>query len=107
MLPQQEGVDGVKSDEAEVHSIRFAVDDWTIWQEPEYNPNDAVVVINQWRAGDTRLLLHYSAAKRLGWDDELHRLRMEFRQGDNVLLADTYAFADSGMSTASEESGFR
>lgn len=85
------------SDRAVAHSIRFNVDDWTVWQEPSYDPNDAVVVISQWRGGDTRYSCSIRLRNDLGWDDELHRLRMEFRQGDNVLLEDTYAFADTSV----------
>ena len=73
------------------------VDDWTVWPEPGYDPDNGVVVISQWRAGDIRYSCTIRLRNDLGWDDEIHRLRMEFRQGDNVLLEDTYAFADGSV----------
>lgn len=77
------------------HSIRFNVDDWTVWQEPDYDPD--FPVISQWRTGDIRYSCTIRLRNDLEWDDELHRLRMEFRQGDNVLLEDTYAFDDDSV----------
>ena len=89
--------DVVNSGKTNPHSISFNVDGWKVWQEPNYDPNDSIVVTNQWRAGDIRYSCTIRLQNDLGWDDELHRLRTEFRQGDNVLLEDTYAFADGSV----------
>jgi len=97
MFPQRDGMGEPESNGADVHSIRFNVDDWTVWQEPAYDPDDGVVVINQWKADDFRYYCTIRLRNQLAWDDELHRLRMEFRRGDKVLLEDTYAFADGSV----------
>ena len=103
MLTRREVGEGTALGGADTHSIRFTVDDWTVWQEPAYNPDDCVVVISQWKAGDFLYSCTLRLRNELDSDDELHRLRMEFRQGDNVLLADTYAFADGGVALPSKK----
>jgi hypothetical protein len=95
--PKQGELGNLESSETGSHSIRFNVDDWTVWQEPVYDPDDGVVVINQWKAGDFLYSCTIRLRNQLGWDDELHRLRMEFRHGDKVLLEDTYAFTDGSV----------
>ncbi len=88
ILPQQ--------DRGDPHSIRFAVDNWQVWQEPEHDLGGAVI-INGWREGCIRYSCTIRLRNELGVDEEIHRLRMEFRQGGKVLLADTYAFDDRGV----------
>jgi hypothetical protein len=95
--PKQGELGNLESSETGSHSIRFNVDDWTVWQEPVYDPDDGVVVINQWKAGDFLYSCTIRLRNQLGWDDERHRLRMEFRHGDKVLLEDTYAFTDGSV----------
>jgi hypothetical protein len=97
MFPQGDVIEAAESGGADAHSIRFSVDDWKVWKEPGNSPNDVFVVISQWRADDFRYSCTIRLRNELGWDDELHRLRMEFRQGERVLLADTYAFDDNGV----------
>lgn len=78
------------------HTIRFAVDDWKVWREPEHDLGGAVI-INGWREGCIRYSCTLRLRNELEVDEELHRLQIDFRQGDTVLLADTYAFDDRGV----------
>jgi hypothetical protein len=76
------------------HPIRFSVDGWTVWRERGNRPDDVIVVISPWSPGDIR----YSCVIRLrndsDWEEQLHRLRVEFRRGQQVVLSDEYAFGD-------------
>jgi hypothetical protein len=78
----------------EDHSIRLAVDDWTVWRERRNLPGDRVIFISPWTAGD----ICYSCVIRLRnnsvWEEQLHRLRVEFLRGQEVILSDEYAFGD-------------
>jgi hypothetical protein len=96
MLPRQGTMPEESRDSADIHSIRFAVDDWKVWREPDHDLG-AAVIINGWREGCIRYSCTIRLRNELGSDEEIHRLRIEFRQGDTVLLADTYAFDDRGV----------
>jgi len=79
---------------AEGHSIRLSVDDWEVWRERGNRPGDRIIFISPWAAGSVR----YSCVIRLRndseWEEQLHRLRVEFRRGQEVVLSDEYAFGD-------------
>ncbi len=75
-------------------SIRFAVDDWNVWRERGNLPGDVVVVHSGWKRGSVRYSCTILLRNDGQWDEQLHRLRIEFRHGDNVLLSDEYAFND-------------
>jgi len=77
------------------HSIRFGVDDWTMWRERGNLPGDTVVVISQWARGDVRYGCTVRLRNNLDDEDQLHRLRIEFRAGGRTLLEDTDAFNDA------------
>ena len=64
--------------------------------KPEHDTG-SVVLISQWREGCIRYSCKIRLRNELEVDEEIHRLRLEFRQGDAVLLADTYAFDDRGV----------
>jgi hypothetical protein len=93
-LEQIESPSTRQKPDADGYSIRFAVDDWNVWRERGNLPGDLVVVISGWARGNIR----YSCTIRLRndseWDVQLHRLRIEFRRAEQVLLADEYAFDD-------------
>ncbi|MDY3554240.1 hypothetical protein R5W24_003359 [Gemmata sp. JC717] len=76
------------------HSIRFGVDDWTMWRERGNLPGDVVWVISQWGRGDVRFGCTVRLRNDLYDEDQLHRLRIEFRAGGRTLLVDTDAFND-------------
>jgi hypothetical protein len=102
MLPRQDGMSIQERGSADIHSIRFAVDDWKVWREPDHDLG-GVVVINGWQEGCIRYSCTIRLRNEVASEEEIHRLRMEFRQGDNVLLADTYAFADGGVALPSKK----
>lgn len=79
------------------HSVRFAVDGWNMWRERGNLPGDTVVFISQWRRGDVRYGFTVRLRNNLDDEDQLHRLRIEFRAGDRTLLDDTYAFNDTPL----------
>ena len=95
-MPQQDVAPDEDQREADLHPIRFAVDDWKVWREPEHDLGDAVL-ISGWREGCIRYSCEIRLRNESGTEEEIHRLRIEFRQGETVLLADTYAFDDRGV----------
>jgi hypothetical protein len=76
------------------HSIRFGVEDWKVWRERGNLHDDAVVFISEWRRGDVRFSGTVRLRNNLGWDDQLHRFRAEFRKGDQPLFTDSYVLDD-------------
>jgi hypothetical protein len=75
-----------------VHSLRFAADDWQMWRERGNRPGDGMWVISGWKAGSIRYSVTLRLRNNTDWEEQLHRLCMEFHQGENVLLLDEYAF---------------
>ncbi|MFO0847127.1 MAG: hypothetical protein U0871_01020 [Gemmataceae bacterium] len=81
--------------EGQEHSVRFAVDDWDVWRERGNLPGDTVVIISQWRRGDVRYGCTVRLRNSLDDEDQLHRLRVEFRAAGRTLLGDPDAFSDA------------
>jgi hypothetical protein len=77
------------------HSIRFGVDGWTVWRERGNLPGDTLVFISQWRRGDVRYGCTVRLRNNLDDEEQLHRLRIEFRAGVRRLLADASVFNDT------------
>ena len=75
-----------------VHSLRSTADDWKVWRERGNRPGDSVVFINGWKSGSIRYSCTIRLRNNSDWEEQLHRLRMEFRQSGSVLLSDEYAF---------------
>ena len=96
IVPQQDTASDEDQRNADIHSIRFSVDDWKAWREPSHDLG-SVMVISGWREGCIRYSCKIRLRNESGVEEEIHRLRMEFRQGETVLLADTYAFDDRGV----------
>ncbi len=72
------------------HPICVTIDDWRMWREP--NHDGPLVVVNGWANGDIRYscTLHLRNDRRI--DDKLHRLRIEFRKGGEIVLAEEHGF---------------
>jgi hypothetical protein len=92
-LREIESPSGQVSD-AGSHSIKFGVDDWKVWRERGNLPGDLVHVIRGWKRGNLRYSCTIRLRNGLEWEEQLYRPRIEFRQGDAVLLSDEYAFTD-------------
>lgn len=73
------------------HDIEFAVEDWKMWRHRGNRPGDAVIFVSRWGDGDIRYSCKIRLRNRLNHDDELHRLRIEFRHGTEVRIADDSA----------------
>jgi hypothetical protein len=73
------------------HDIDFAVDDWTMWRHRGNRPGDSVIFVSVWGDGDIRYSCKIRLRNRLNHDEALHRMRIEFRQGDKVRFADDSA----------------
>ena len=86
---------GLQSAAGPDHSVRFGVDDWTMWRERGNLPGDVVWVVSQWGRGNVRYGCTVRLRNNLDDEDQLHRLRIEFRAGGRTLLSDTYAFNDT------------
>ena len=80
--------------QGEEHSIRFAVDDWKVWRHRGNRPGDVLVVVSPWASEDIRYSCVIRLRNNLDWEDQLHRLRIEFRRGERVVHSDGYAFRD-------------
>lgn len=73
------------------HGIEFAMDGWELWRHRGNRPGDGVILISQWGDGDIRYSCKIRLLNRLTYDEELHQMRIEFHQGERVLLSDEYA----------------
>ena len=73
------------------HDIEFAVDGWEVSRRVGNQPGDIFGVVSQWREGDILYSCKIRLRNRLSHDEELHHVRIEFRQGEQVVLADAYA----------------
>jgi hypothetical protein len=76
------------------HSIRFAVDNWRVWRERGNLPADKAVFISRWKAGNVQYSCTIRLRNGLEWEEQLHRLRVELRRRDALLLSDEYAFKE-------------
>lgn len=74
------------------HSITFKAEDWSMWRNRGNLPGDAVVIIEGWRRGDVRYSVRFRLRNNLTHEEVLHRFRMEFMDGSNLILSDEYAF---------------
>lgn len=79
------------------HSITFKAEDWSMWRNRGNLPGDAVVIIEGWRRGDVRYSVRIRLRNNLTHEDVLHRFRMEFMAGSNLILSDEYAFDGSDV----------
>jgi hypothetical protein len=79
------------------HSIRFAVDDWRLWRERGNLPGDGMVFIRGWKRGDIRYSCTIRLRNDLDWEEQLHRLLVEFKNGETILLSDKYAFDEKPL----------
>lgn len=79
---------------AEAHSIRFSVDNWKVWRHRGNRPGDALIFISPWADGDILYSCRIRLRNDLEWEEQLHRLRVEFRRGDLLVHSDEYAFGD-------------
>lgn len=86
--------DRSSGDDGEAHSIRFAVNDWRVWRHEGNSPGDVIVRISQWASGDICYSCRIRLRNDLEWEEQLHRLRIEFRRGELVVHSDEYAFGD-------------
>ncbi len=73
------------------HLIDFAVDDWRIWRNRGNRSGGRVILVSRWGAGDICYSCKIRLRNRLNHDEELHRLRIEFRHGEQVLFSDDSA----------------
>ena len=80
---------------ASKHPIRVAVDDWKLWRETKNV--GAIHVINRWKKGDIRYSCSIHLRNDNGIDDKIHRLRIEFRKGLDVVTADELAFKQKSL----------
>jgi hypothetical protein len=76
------------------HSIRCGVDDWRVWRERGNLPGDKVAFIDRWRRGDVRYSCVIRVRNDLECEEQLHRFRADFRQGEQSLFTDSYVFDD-------------
>ncbi len=74
------------------HDVEFAVDGWEMSRREGNRPGDVLVFVTRSREGDILYSCKIRLRNRLSHDEELHHLRIEFRQGEHLLLADAYAF---------------
>jgi hypothetical protein len=74
------------------HDIEFSVDGWEVSRYEGNRPGDVLGFYSSWREGDILYSCKIRLRNRLRHDEELHHLRIEFRQGEHVLLADAYPF---------------
>ncbi len=86
------GLSGVEP--AGGHSIRFAVNDWKVWRHEGNRPGDVLVFVSPWAGGDIRFSCKIRLRNDLESEEQLHRLRIEFRKGDLLVHSDEYAFGD-------------
>lgn len=73
------------------HAIDFAVDDWTVWRHQGNRPGDPVILVSQWGDGDIRYSCTIRLRNRLSHEEQLHRLRIEFRREEEIRFADDSA----------------
>jgi hypothetical protein len=73
------------------HDIEFAVNGWEVTRQTGNSPGGALVFHSQWREGDILFSCKIRLRNRLAHDEDLHRLRIEFRQGEHILFSDDYA----------------
>lgn len=74
------------------HSITFKAEDWSMWRNRGNLPGDAVVIIDGWRRGDVHYSVRFRLRNNLTHEEVLHRFRIEFMEGSDVILSDEYAF---------------
>ena len=74
------------------HSITFKAEDWSMWRNRGNLPGDAVVIIQRWKRGDVRYNVRFRLRNNLTHEEVLHRFRMEFMAGSDLILSDQYAF---------------
>lgn len=74
------------------HAISFKAEDWSMWRNRGNLPGDAIVVIEGWKRGDVRYSVRFRLRNNLNHEEVLHRFRMEFVDGEAVILSDEYAF---------------
>lgn len=79
---------------AEAYPIRFSVDGWKVWRHRGNRPGDALILISRWADGDILYSCRIRLRNDLEWEEQLHRLRVEFRRGDFPVHSDEYAFGD-------------
>ena len=75
----------------EIHSIRFAVEDWQMWRERGTLPDDPVVIVSCWGRGTVRYAFRFRLRNELAEEDHIKRLRVEFHAGSAILCSDEYA----------------
>src|SRR5262249_23734879 len=86
--------EGSNKTPGEGHSIRFSVDDWKVWRERGNLPGDKVVFIDGWRRGDVRYSCVARLRNNLESEDQLHRLRADFRKADQSVCTDPHILDD-------------
>jgi hypothetical protein len=72
------------------HLITFKAEDWSMWRNNL--PGDAVVIIEGWKRGDVRYSVRLRFRNNLTHEEVLHRFRMEFMDGSDLILAEECAF---------------
>ena len=83
-----------RADDTDDHSIRFTADEWRVWRERGNLPGDGVRIISGWKRGDVRYSCTLRFRNGLHVEDQIRVLRIEFRQGDSIVLSDEYPFED-------------
>ena len=78
-------------DDPESHSIRFAVDDWNIWRNRGNLPGDEFVILEGWARGDIKYGCTLRFRNDNVWEDQLHKTRVEYKEGDSIVFVDVYA----------------
>jgi hypothetical protein len=76
----------------DAHLIDIAVDEWRVWRNEGNQPGDRLIFVSQWAAGDICYSCKIRLRNRLNFDEDLHHLRIEFRQGEQVQFVDDSAF---------------
>ncbi|WP_013627478.1 HNH endonuclease [Rubinisphaera brasiliensis] len=86
-----QGITASKSTDSDT-SITFRAEDWSMWKNRGNLPGDSVVIIDGWKRGDVRYSVRFRLRNNLAHEEVLHRFRMEFMDGPNLVLSDEYAF---------------
>ena len=73
-------------------SIQITFDEWDIWQNRGNLPWDSVIVVSIWGRGDVIYSFKVRMRNMSPHEEQLHRLRMQLRRGDDILLEDALDF---------------
>jgi hypothetical protein len=78
-------------------SIAFKAEGWSMTRNRGTKPGDAVVMMDGWRRGDVCYSVRLRLKNNLTHEEVLHRFRMEFMAGPELIRSDKDAFDDEDV----------